>query len=269
MATNRDPFEPEAEEPPIDALADTNPIRTKQIDKRTGQYTPSPRKVNATQGFVLVGNQHAQMGELVHMWADLIEGAGEQAEGFVEQLLSSLSTRQIENARLRWDHLNASGFLVPSRQMLFCKRRPVTVAIYIARQGRDLYVSWRAFVQGKFAWSKALLAVAVSVLVTYFMTFGFTLSGDPLLLIQYRFIDIVLVFVVIVVLSALFGVFFRYGDAEALWRGRIQELHYDDIVSLTLAVHNSILQAADQVGIDTTKLEKWGPFYAPQNRRRI
>jgi hypothetical protein len=49
----------------------------------------------------------------------------------------------------------------------------------------------------------------------------------------------------------------------------VHELYYDDMAALSTMVHQSILFAAQQVGIDTTKLEKHEPAYSPKNRSKL
>lgn len=220
----------------------------------------------------LYGNQYAQVGDLVDMWADLIEGYADKASDFWTAFATHYRERDIKGAGIYADKLTATGLWAPYRRMNFVKRGVVTVPIYVATQGKDLYVSWRAFIQGQISLIKVgvwlilcfLLALPLSLEET-FVRFGETSTR----LDSGRCLSSGLTIVVVTgILAAAYGFFYRQGDWQALWREPIHELQIDDVASLTSAVHKSVIAAADQVGIDTTKLEAREPFYNPRGRKR-
>ncbi len=244
--------------------------------------TPKISEVAVNDGHVMfLGNQYAQVGELVDMWADLIEGHADKAADFWKAFEESFSCRGINEARLDFENLSSTGLWAPFRRMQVVRRGVVSIPIYVATQGKDLYVSWRAFLQGQVSLIKLVLWVILSFVVVVpfsmmeriyeaYNEYGFftgyvTRSElDP-----EKWLPLgILVLVVTGALAAAYGFFRRQGDWQAVWRKSINELHVDDVASLTSAVHKSIVAAADQAGIDTTKLEAREPFYNPRSRKR-
>jgi hypothetical protein len=67
-------------------------------------------------------------------------------------------------------------------------------------------------------------------------------------------------------LIAAYGFLFRKGDFLALLRKGIHELYFDNIQSLSTAVHNSILEAAEQIGLDTDQLQTRNAYFNGDRR---
>src|SRR5690606_7916107 len=115
-------------------------------------------------------NQYVQVGLLVDMWADLLEGYGHRSEAFWKYFVESFSQKNIKNVEIKIDGLEGTGLWnAPYRNMIFIRRKPVTVTFYLATQGKDLYIAWRAFVQndiedGKM-WTITILAGVIGLLV--------------------------------------------------------------------------------------------------------
>lgn len=217
-------------------------------------------------------NQYAQVGEIVDMWADLIEGYAAKTTDFWQAFKTHFEARGLTGYSPRSDYLTATGLFAPYRKMEFVRRGVVTIPIYIAVQGKDLYISWRAFVQGQISLIKVVGWLIICLLLTFpfaleekYEQFGevsTTLNSGKCLS------SFVMVVVVTGVIAAAYGFFYRQGDWQALWREPLNELQVDDVASLSSAVHYSLIAAADQVGIDTTKLQAREPFYTPRGRRR-
>ena len=275
--------EDQVPQPPADiqATVDQSEAAAQPRFNLFGGGTPKISEVAVNDGRAkFFGNQYAQVGELVDMWADLVEGHADKAAEFWKAFEASFTSRDVKEARLYLEDLSSTGLWAPFRQMQVVRRGVVSIPIYIATQGKDLYVSWRAFIQGQVSLVKLVLWVILSFAVVYpfsmkeriiedyrsgFFTGYITRSElDP-----EKWLPLgILVLVVTGVLAVTYGFFRRQGDWQAVWREPINELQIDDVASLTSAVHKSVIAAADQVGIDTTKLEAREPFYNPRGRKR-
>lgn len=220
----------------------------------------------------LYANQYAQVGTLLDMWAELIEGYGEKADEFYENFSTHFKNREIKGVSFWQGNLTATGLFAPYRKMEIVQRGVVTMPIYIATQGKDLYVSWRAFVQGYISLVKIGVWTAICFLVS-FLFFGLSEQyeyGETSTVLDSSrcFTSFATIMIVTGIVAAAYGFFYRQGDWQAIWRDQLNELHIDDIASLTSAVHYSLIAASDKMGIDTTKLQPREPFYNPRGRKR-
>lgn len=233
--------------------------------------------VGSYDGDIPYGNQYSQVGELVDMWANLFEQQGDKAGAFWEAYGIIMSSREMPGVERRIDRLSATGFKAPTRRMEFVKRNPVTVVVYFATQGKDLYVSWRAFVQGSLSLLRIVMWLILCAVVAFpfgsktmrqYDSFGNTWESTRFEAGPWLGVAIG-VALVTAILIALYGMIYRRGDALALLRTALNELQVDDVAALSSAVHYSLVQAADKVGIDTTKLEPREPFYNHRRKARI
>jgi len=217
-------------------------------------------------------SQSAKLGVLADMWADLIVGYGDKAEEFWNAFLAQFKERGISGAGPYPDRLPATGMWPPYREMQFVKRGLVTIPIYVAVQGKDLYISWRAFAQGYPDLSRIVLWIASAILLALPLSLERTLVGWGETSTRIQLGDLLTNAFLILLFTGIFGAFFGYlfreGDWLGLVREPVNELQVDDVASLSNAVHISLLAAADTVGIDTTKLQEREPFYAARARKR-
>lgn len=221
-------------------------------------FQPSITEVHEYTSKSFYGNSYAQFGEVVDMWGDLIEGYGMQAEDFFKSFHTIMVERKMLIDKTRWHELSAGGFNAPTRSMQFYYREPVTIAVYVARQGVDLYVSWRVFVRGGISIVKviALMTLGLITAIPFSRENVSQLFGEEIMVNLGMLIStIFIVWFVLFSFVSVYGIFFRQGDNLSLLREPFHELHHDDVISLSQAVHRSIIAAADGVGIDITKLQ--------------
>jgi hypothetical protein len=86
---------------------------------------------------------------------------------------------------------------------------------------------------------------------------------------MYSEVLILISIAIVAIVIAMFGIFFRDGDYLALIRSPLHELNYDDVNSLSSAVHSSLLASADSVGIDITKVKPREPVFQTRRKPRI
>lgn len=215
-------------------------------------------------------NQYEQVGELVDMWGDLFEGYAPQAPEYGALFEKLQTQRSIPDLSIKWEKLYATGFVAPSRWMQFYQRSPVTVAVFVAKQGSDLYISWRAFVQAKI--SEARIAIWLIISAVLALPFSFSTDmflSDPTFEIESFAIAAAIIAAIIGGIGAGMGVYYRKGDYLALLREPLNELQYDDVTALTNSIHASLIQAANQLNIDTKKFEAREPFYKARRTSRF
>lgn len=253
------------------------------MTKRKSQFIPYSKVATYEKRGILnpetfFSSQFEQVGQLVDMWADLLEGFGDKIGQFAAGLQVSLELREIERLDVAEDKLKSSGFFPVSRKMGFCRRDEVTLVVYVAKQGKDLYVSWRAFIQAQISPVKIAMFAAAAVLLALIVPYHLRVVGQtqvsPFMPVQDDFFTSLINFTATIVVYALViglfvvwrGFFYNRGDFLALVREPLNELQVDDIASLANAVHKSVLFAAEQIGVDVAKLEKREPFYAKRRK---
>lgn len=213
-------------------------------------------------------NQFGQVGYLVDMWADVIEGFGSQTNEFWKAFYEARNARDVPRLKTYWEELRSTGFSPKMRRMSFNKRGPVTVALLIAKQGNDLYVSWRAFIQNRISAARVIVWILLVLLASVPASVETHWWGGYEINVEILAASFGAGIIATGLLIILFGLFRQNGDAWALLRPRIHELQYDEIASLSTVIHQCILDAADKLGIDKTKLEPREPTYLGRSRKR-
>ena len=137
-------------------------MTTSQSD-RSSKYNIKVYPIAKNNGRFLYRNQYALTGTLVDMWADLIEGAGEKFQDFVLAFEKRWDEKKVDEITVKIGEIGATGFFAPYRDMLFIRRDPLTLTLYVAIQGNDLYVSWRAFLQRGISTWKVYLFIILSI----------------------------------------------------------------------------------------------------------
>lgn len=117
---------------------------------------------------VFYSSPQMQWGTLVDMWGDLLPRGAAKDEDFLNAYIRRMRrTGYLLNTHI--DKLNAAGFIeVRSRPMLFTTQGSASVGVLIARQGLDLYISWRAFFKTQI---DAIRVSWLSVVVFFFIMF--------------------------------------------------------------------------------------------------
>jgi hypothetical protein len=206
----------------------------------------------------------------------LLEGMSGRAEALRDAVMKRFNRRQIPDATVTQVHLTGKGVDVEQRPFYRVQRGMATVWLYIARFGEDLYVSQVSYIKGPISRAKVLLTVGLlgfavlsilnviiasanlaSVANSTSLFGGPTQEPNGLLL---GAICCTAPLGAISQLTLLFGLAFslyKYiteKDILALLRAQPNEFQEDDIISLEQAVHETVRQAAQQIGIDRQRL---------------
>lgn len=223
--------------------------------------------VNSYQGRgALLSNQYSQVGTLVERWADVVDGCGEKAADFWVAFDQARRTREM-GVKHGWDDILSTGLGAPSRVMDITRRGPVRVAVFIAPQGKDLYLSWRCFIKNGVSIARIMLWLLLIAAPAFYLStdryWGQTYFDDELFA-QYFLVGLAITGVLLI----LSGLSRHRGDALGLLRPAIHELQYDEVASLSTGVHHCLLEAADKVGIDSSKLLVREPAYVGNRQKR-
>ncbi len=198
----------------------------------------------------------------------LLDDLGERAEALHEAVTQRFNQRQVPSSQMKWQTLVAKGLLVERRPFYFVQRGITTVALYIARFGKDIYISQVTYVKGPISNARVALLFLMLLFQLYFM-FGFTrslvgsLAGfDPIFGTGSGLIPIVFLLCLIAPLGAInsfawllilaYSVykFVTEKDFLAILRALPNEFQYDDTVALEKAVEETVRQSLDAIGID-------------------
>lgn len=232
------------------------------------------RAVGADDERRIFGNQYAQVGELVDMWTHLFEGLSGKSDEFWKAYNKAKNTRSLPGVS-EYDSLQATGINAPARSMEFNRSRTVTVTVYLARQGGDLYVSWRAFVQAPISLFKIILLLLAAVLFSllnsgaYIMPFNSNTINLYYVNTEQFLTNLVASSLVLLGVFFALGFFNRKGDIWGMLRQPIYELYFDELSAMSMAIHRSLIDAADSLGVQTANIEPHEPFYERRRRPRI
>jgi hypothetical protein len=218
-------------------------------------------KDDAVIEFGIDKSQHGQVGSELDFWGDLIEGEAEKAGEFWKHYFTHKSQHLPDDVAVSWQYLRSSGFNQPVRRMEFNKLGAVTVTTYVATMGDSLHISFRVFILAKISQVK----VALTVLLILGMTNLFNGDGG---FTDFGF-STVMAIVLVIAYALHRNITSGTGDWFEPWRDPVRLIYHDEAVALSKVVHNAMMMAADQVGIDRKKLEPRVPFYQQRTKPRI
>lgn len=196
----------------------------------------------------------------------LLNDLGERAEALRDAITRRFEQRGIPNARVQQVKLTGRGIGVEQRPFYLIQRGIATVGLYIARFGRDLYISQVTYAQGPLN-TLRVLVVALMVLFELYFLFGYTsalaeamggsfFSGpdtEALLPLLCCVGPLGYLNSLALGLLALFSLykFLTEKDPLAFLRTPPNEFEQDDIIALEKSVEQTVREALDVIGIDS------------------
>ena len=142
------------------------------------------------------------------------------------------------------------------RDYIFSETYPgATTGIYIAKHGKDLYVSWRTWLKEKLNLSLIIILAGVAVLIGY-LTFG---TGQVSMFSPRGFWALGWIVATIVILLLEIGLVSYAGRAIKGYSFYYFLIHpsvfdAEDITAMSLSAHYALLRSLDNAGVDTSKL---------------
>lgn len=202
----------------------------------------------------------------------LLNDKGVQAEQLRDAVIERFIRRNIPDAVVEEATLVRRGILVDSRPFFLVRRNLSTVGLYLARFGRDLYISQVTYAKSPMsAWRVAILALLVLFIPGYTAIYnhaaanipqsagflglqlpdfrpliGLTCCLGPFYLLDYLALG----------LLVLFSLYKWLTDKDILAALRVSpnEFDIDDTVSLEKAVEQTVREALDSLGLESRVL---------------
>lgn len=198
---------------------------------------------------------------LVGRWGSLVINAGERIEDFRNYFSEILKSRELSQLKIYDEWLSTSGVFAASRPFLVIEQNWIRMAIYSAKQGKDLYISWRLYIIQKFTWIPVVVWLVLSLVVGVILGIINTSIGVAL-------VSFFLVFIVLGFLGAFWGQMFME-NPFGLLLVRFHEMNLDDAEAASIVVQASIEAAIEKMGIEDVKLEPRSSIMRQPRRRRI
>jgi hypothetical protein len=202
------------------------------------------------------------MGGRIDGWADLIDNAGDRADALFQFVHQRLGQREMPQVA-HYDQMLTTGGLMGEQRRYHLVSHQVgsTVAVYIGAFGKDLYVAWDLFVSQVWKWKTFAIIAGVAAVIAFigqlddFEFFGWLLStiGSAISI-------SILVGLAGLVLKRSFWAFFKeeYSHFRA-----------DDVTAMGLAIHHSLIEGLDYIGVDRALIRPKEQFRAGRRERII
>jgi len=210
------------------------------------------------------------LGERLDGWADLIEDVAERAPEVIQAFQERVSVRRMPNVQHESSALATGGLTGKQRPyQLVHTPTGAAVAVYIGQFGRDLYVAWDLFIRP--VWNMMVVwgILGAAAVLGLFQAVG----QDPWTgRTRFSFLGWIGTTIGLSILFALLvaGVgFVLRRNPLAFFIKQLDAFDADDITAMTLAVHKSLLQAIDAVGIDIQLLRVKEQFHGGRRDRLI
>lgn len=216
-----------------------------------------------------IGQTIAGLGTLIDSWADLVDDHGEKTQAVTQAFQQRLAVRQLPQISLEAGNVTPGQMFSGNRfYQLVRTRTGATVAVRIDRYGRDLFLTWDLWVRLLPNWPVILVILGLAA----FLGFGSAPTPDVFGPSQFSmFLWIASTIVNVLWMSFLVGLAGRIirGNWIPFFVKQLSPFDVDDITAAQLAVHNSILEAVDMVGIDAKLLRVKETFRGGQRERLI
>ena len=265
---------PAQPEQPTEEKKPPKPVQEKPKKPFIESFENRPIGEYGEDNDALFSDEINSLGYRVEMWGELIDGRAEDLGKFWKAFYDAFKSRKVSCESLKWKDVSAYGFFSDkTREVMQIRRNPVTITVYMATQGKDLYISWRSFLKSSISVAKVGMFVALGVLIFLFLTGVLNSLPTNQLNPQYQTrvntvvaINALVAAVVVLFPLVMFG-FSNTGDPLGYLRAGYSSMVDDDLLALSTAVHRSLMEAADKLDIDTAKLTVREPFYTQSSSR--
>ena len=263
------------------ALAASHPI----VDSSWTEPSPIPPQWTATNmlpqpempsGAIPI----ADLGTRLDGWADILLGAGAQAQMVAESFEQQLLAQNMPVVKIRPRTLTPGGWSGKRRSYYLVQIEPgASMAVYINRFGENLYLAWDMYVRPIIRWPILVIALCLIFALPALACFvGY--NGDFLTRLAYAGVGGSTALLIITLLCSpaagvglLFGAgligLIQRGNATAFFIKEIDTFTADDITAMMMSVHKTLLAALDEAGLKTDLLHEKDRFFAGQRTRLI
>ncbi len=243
---------------------------TKPAHPTTFQAKPSEKQMgDAGTQLLDIWGPFAGYGNRGHHASWLLNDLADKANPLHEAVTKRFEQREIPHTKMQWRTLTGKGVQVEQRPFFLIERGITTVALYIGRFGRDLFISQVTYAKGPIS-SFRVLVLGLMVLFQLYYTYGYgstlanTIGGynpffgsgpdiESILFMLCIIGPLGLLNTVLLALALTFSIykFLKDKDFLALLRVPPNEFQMDDIVALEKSIEESVRQSLDQVDIDS------------------
>lgn len=263
------------------ALAASHPV----VDSSWTEPSPIPPQWTATNmlpqpempsGAIPI----ADLGTRLDGWADILLGAGAQAQMVAESFEQQLLAQNMPVVKIRPRTLTPGGWSGKRRSYYLVQIEPgASMAVYINRFGENLYLAWDMYVRPIIRWPILVIALCLIFALPALAWFvGY--NGDFLTRLAYAGVGGSTALLIITLLCSpaagvglLFGAgligLIQRGNATAFFIKEIDTFTADDITAMMMSVHKTLLAALDEAGLKTDLLHEKDRFFAGQRTRLI
>lgn len=221
---------------------------------------PTPPETN-TQPKNLSNLNVNKLGYFLDGWADLVENNGAKAAEVKQLVFQYLTERNMPEVQVK--QVNGSvGLGTNKRPYNITATSPgATTAIYVGDHGRDLYVSWRTFINPVLS-KLVIILLLLSFLVGLYFAYSFTSSSlffngsdvnEAIVIILVSLTIFIFLFALSAMFVAVLGVVFK-GDFRAYFFVEPNIFDAEDITAMSLSAHKSLIRSLDTTGIDVSQL---------------
>lgn len=222
----------------------------------------------------------ADLGTRLDGWADILLGAGAQAQMVAESFEQQLLAQNMPVVKIRPRTLTPGGWSGKRRSYYLVQIEPgASMAVYINRFGENLYLAWDMYVRPIIRWPILVIALCLIFALPALACFvGY--NGDFLTRPAYAGVGGSTALLIITLLCSpaagvglLFGAgligLIQRGNATAFFIKEIDTFTADDITAMMMSVHKTLLAALDEAGLKTDLLHEKDRFFAGQRTRLI
>ena len=263
------------------ALAASHPV----VDSSWTEPSPIPPQWTATNmlpqpempsGAIPI----ADLGTRLDGWADILLGAGAQAQMVAESFEQQLLAQNMPVVKIVPETLTPGGWSGKRRSYYLVQIEPgASMAVYINRFGENLYLAWDMYVRPIIRWPILVVALCLIFALPALACFvGY--NGDFLTRLAYAGVGGSTALLIITLLCSpaagvglLFGAgligLIQRGNATAFFIKEIDTFTADDITAMMMSVHKTLLAALDEAGLKTDLLHEKDRFFAGQRTRLI
>ncbi|MBC8074469.1 MAG: zinc ribbon domain-containing protein [Chloroflexales bacterium] len=201
----------------------------------------------------------------VDSWGEVVDDKGELAAALQERFKQAVTQRQMPG--VNYEITSYISHKIGSREYLVVRspRRGGRVAVYINQFGRDLYLAWDLWVSFQINWIVIAPILGLSVLCGPLFSWlvalsrMFTAGNNVIVSLGWP----VLLFAInVIILGAIVGWAGRFlrRDWRSFFLTDLDDFDIQDLRAILLATHDSLLQAANSVGIEEDQLRKKDKF---------
>ncbi len=206
----------------------------------------------------------AGMGTRGRHVAWLLDNLGEKAEDLRKAVTQRFQERQIPDASVQPEILVAKGLLVEQRPYYLIQRGRITIGLYIAQFGKDLYISQVSYFKGPVSVARIVI-VALMVLFALFYPMMFSGAVDNVNVglggvsglgnlagMLCCLGPIYLGTWVALLLMGIYALYKFVADKDILAPLRVQpnEFDQDDLIALEKSVEQTVRESLDVLGIE-------------------